>query len=64
MSSEQLWPFLGSYLLGEAVDRLGVDLVLHGHAHAGAECGSTSAGIPVRNVAHPVIRRPFAFIDL
>jgi Icc-related predicted phosphoesterase len=54
-----IWPFLGSYLLAEAVDRSGADLVLHGHAHAGSEAGTTPGGVPVRNVAQPVIRRPY-----
>lgn len=54
-----IWPFLGSYLLGEAVDRAGADLVLHGHAHAGSEFGRTPGGVPVRNVAQPVIRRAY-----
>jgi len=54
-----LFPFLGSDLLGEAIDAAGADLVIHGHAHAGTEKGITRTGIPVRNVALPVIRRPF-----
>ena len=52
----EIFPFLGSYLLAEAVDRVGADLVLHGHAHNGAEKGITPGGVPVRNVAQPVIR--------
>lgn len=55
----EIYPFLGSYLLAEAVDRVGADLALHGHAHAGSERGQTSGGIPVRNVALPVIGRPY-----
>jgi Icc-related predicted phosphoesterase len=51
----EIYPFLGSYLLGEAIDRAGADLAVHGHAHAGKEKGSTEGGIPVRNVAMPVI---------
>ena len=43
----EIYPFLGSYLLAEAVDNAGADLVLHGHAHHGAEKGRTPAGIPV-----------------
>jgi Icc-related predicted phosphoesterase len=56
----ELYPFLGSYQFAEACDRAGVHLVLHGHAHHGSEHGSTPAGIPVRNVALPVLRRPYA----
>ena len=55
----QIYPFLGSYLLAEAVDRAGCDLVLHGHAHRGSEVGITPGGVHVRNVAQPVIRRAY-----
>ncbi len=55
----EIYPFLGSYLLAEAIDRAGADIVFHGHAHHGVERGLTPAGIPVRNVAQPVIRRPY-----
>jgi len=60
----ELYPFLGSHLLGEAVDMAGCDLVLHGHAHAGTEHGRTPAGIPVRNVAQPVLRAAFRVYTL
>jgi Icc-related predicted phosphoesterase len=62
----EIYPFLGSYLLAEAIDRSGADLVVHGHAHAGSERGVTPAGIRVRNVAQPVIRsayRVYCFTD-
>lgn len=55
----EIYPFLGSYLLAEAVDAVGADLAVHGHAHAGTEHGMTSGGVPVRNVAQPVIRKAF-----
>jgi Icc-related predicted phosphoesterase len=55
----EIYAFLGSYLLAEAVDCEGADIVLHGHAHRGAEHGVTPGGIPVRNVAQPVINRPY-----
>jgi hypothetical protein len=32
-----IYPFLGSYLLGQAIDRAGADLVFHRHAHKGTE---------------------------
>jgi Icc-related predicted phosphoesterase len=51
----EIYPFLGSQLLAEAVDTAGADLALHGHAHAGSEHGETPGGVPVRNVAMPVI---------
>jgi Icc-related predicted phosphoesterase len=56
----EIFPFLGSYLLAEAVDRAGADLVVHGHAHNGSERGVTAGGVPVRNVAQPVLRRSYA----
>ena len=49
-----------SYLLAEAVDTAGADLILHGHAHKGTEKGMTSGGIRVRNVALPVLGRAYA----
>lgn len=57
-------PFLGSYLLGEAIDRTGADLAVHGHAHAGSPRGVTPGGTPVRNVAWPVLRAPFAVVEV
>lgn len=56
---KEIYPFLGSYLLGEAIDEAGAQLIFHGHAHRGVEKGSTTGGIPVRNVAQPVIRHAF-----
>lgn len=55
----EIYPFLGSYFLGEAVDRAGCDLAIHGHAHGGTEKGVTPGGIHVRNVAQPVIQHAF-----
>jgi Icc-related predicted phosphoesterase len=51
----EIYPFLGSYFLAEAVDNGGADIAFHGHAHAGSERGATPGGVRVRNVAHPVI---------
>lgn len=56
----EIYPFLGSYLLAEAIDRAGAHLALHGHAHRGCERGVTAGGVPVRNVAQPVLRRAYA----
>jgi Icc-related predicted phosphoesterase len=59
-----LWPFLGSYLLAEAVDAGGAALALHGHAHSGnVQEALTPGGVPVRNVAQQVIRRPFVVVE-
>ena len=60
----EIYPFLGSYLMAEAVDSAGADLVVHGHAHHGTEKGRTPAGIPVRNVAQPLIRHAYSVYTL
>jgi Icc-related predicted phosphoesterase len=60
----EIHPFLGSYLLAEAIDRAGADLAIHGHAHAGVERGTTAGGVPVRNVAMPVIRSAYQVYEL
>jgi Icc-related predicted phosphoesterase len=56
---KEIYPFLGSYLLAEAIDDVGADGAFHGHAHFGTEKGETPGGIPVRNVAQPVIRHAY-----
>ncbi len=55
----EIFPFLGSYLLAEAIDHAGADLSLHGHAHRGSEHGVTPGGVPVRNVAQTVLRAAY-----
>jgi Icc-related predicted phosphoesterase len=60
----EIYPFLGSYLLAEAIDTAGADLSVHGHAHMGTEHGMTAGGVRVRNVAQPVIRRAFNVYQL
>ncbi|MEV6294525.1 metallophosphoesterase [Streptomyces sp. NPDC051896] len=61
---QEIYPFLGSYLLAEAIDTAGADLAVHGHAHAGTEHGMTSGGVRVRNVAQPVIGQAFHVYNL
>lgn len=60
----EVYPFLGSYLFAEAIDTAGADLALHGHAHRGREKGSTAGGVPVRNVAQPMLQRPYTVYSL
>ena len=44
--------------LAETIDRYeNVKLVVHGHAHRGAPAGVTNKGVPVYNVALPVLRQ-------
>jgi Icc-related predicted phosphoesterase len=50
---------LGNCELGVVIDRQPPDLVVHGHAHLGILRGTTPGGIPVRNVALPVVGRVY-----
>jgi hypothetical protein len=40
----------------QPIDALGADVVFHGHAHHGSFEGRTPTGIPVYNVAQPLLR--------
>lgn len=60
----EIYPFLGSYLLAEAVDHGGATVAIHGHAHSGSPSGATPGGTPVRNVALPVIRSSYKTFTL
>lgn len=54
----EIFAFLGSARLGETVDRFdGVRAVFHGHAHRGSPRGRTVRGVPVFNVARPLLAR-------
>ena len=60
----EIFPFLGCYQLGQAIDSAPTMLALHGHAHHGSERGRTPGGVPVRNVAHPVIKQAYNVYQL
>ena len=65
----QIFPFLGSSRLADAVDRFdNVKAVVHGHAHRGAFRGETPRGVPVYNVAQFVVQeaegRPYTLIEI
>jgi Icc-related predicted phosphoesterase len=51
----EISPFLGSTRLEEPVDRYRVNVVFHGHAHRGSLEGRTKSGVPVYNVAMPLL---------
>jgi Icc-related predicted phosphoesterase len=53
----EVFPFLGSSRLVDPLDRFGVAVILHAHAHHGALQGRTPLGIPVYNVSLPVLRQ-------
>jgi Icc-related predicted phosphoesterase len=65
----EIYPFLGSSRLANAIDRFeNVKVAVHGHAHRGAYSGRTPGGIPVFNVAQfvvePAFGRPYALLEL
>jgi len=57
--SLEIFPFLGSSRLEEPISRFDVTAVFHGHAHKGAAEGRTARGIPVYNVAYPVLKAAY-----
>lgn len=66
----EIMSYLGTSRLEEPINRHPVDVVFHGHAHHGALEGRTSIGIPVYNVAMPLLlqkfpdRPPFRVVEL
>jgi Icc-related predicted phosphoesterase len=66
----EIFPFLGSSRLEEPLLRYPVDAVFHGHAHRGTMEGKTINGVPVYNVAKPLLQRsrpdqpPFRLYEL
>jgi Icc-related predicted phosphoesterase len=65
----EIFAFLGSSRLAEPLDRFEVAAAVHGHAHNGTFQGRTVRGIPVYNVAMPIMRRmnaerPYHVIEL
>jgi Icc-related predicted phosphoesterase len=66
----EIFPFLGSSRLEAPLLRYPVDAVFHGHAHRGTLEGRTINGVPVYNVARPLLLRsrpdqpPFRLFEL
>jgi Icc-related predicted phosphoesterase len=65
----EIFPYLGSSRLEEPINRYRVSAVFHGHAHRGSAEGRTATGIPVYNVAMPLLSRlhpdrPFLVLEL
>jgi Icc-related predicted phosphoesterase len=55
----EIFPYLGCSRLEEPLNRYQVTAAVHGHAHRGAAEGHTAAGVPVYNVAIPVMRATY-----
>jgi Icc-related predicted phosphoesterase len=66
----EIFAFLGSSRLEDPLLRYPVDVVVHGHAHRGTLEGRTVNGIPVYNVAKPLLQRsrpdqpPFRVVEV
>lgn len=66
----EIYPFLGSSRLEDPLVRYPVAAVAHGHAHRGTPEGRTVNGVPVYNVARPLLMRhwpdrpPFRILEL
>lgn len=55
----EIFPFLGCSRLAHPIDDFRVDAVFHGHAHHGTPAAKTATGIPVYNVAFPLMAKCF-----
>ncbi|MDB5290657.1 MAG: putative phosphoesterase [Phycisphaerales bacterium] len=55
----EIFPYLGCSRLEEPLNRYQVTACVHGHAHHGAPEGRTATGVPVYNVALPLMRKCF-----
>src|SRR5712691_227015 len=66
----EIFAYLGSSRLEEPINRFRVSAVFHGHAHRGSPEGRTSTGVPVHNVAMPLLvrtnpnRPPFLIVEI
>jgi|SRR5688572_4640041 Icc-related predicted phosphoesterase len=66
----EIFPYLGSGRLEEPINRYRVSAVFHGHAHRGTAEGRTTTGVPVYNVAMPLLARlnpdrpPYLIVEL
>jgi Icc-related predicted phosphoesterase len=66
----EIYPFLGSSRLEEPINRYAASVVFHGHAHHGQPEGKTAGGVPVYNVALPLLQRlypdrsPFRVVEI
>ena len=66
----EIFPYLGSSRHEEPINRYRVSAVFHGHAHRGSPEGRTATGVPVYNVAMPLLARtnpdrpPYLIVEL
>lgn len=65
----EIYPFLGSSRLAEAIDHNEATVVFHGHTHIGRPQGKTSKGVPVYNCSLDVMKQikpqqPFVLLEI
>lgn len=66
----EIHAFLGSSRLEEPLSRQPITAVFHGHAHSGSPEGKTINGVPVYNVAMPLLRltlpeaQPYRIVEI
>lgn len=66
---QEIYPFLGSSRLEEPIDRYGISMVFHGHAHHGTPEGVTAQGVPVYNVSYSLMqklnpKKPYRIVEI
>jgi uncharacterized protein len=64
-----IMPFLGATRYEQTIDQYGASVVFHGHANMGPHAGKTTKGIPVFNVAYPLLQnimpdKPYKLFEL
>lgn len=53
----EIYPYMGSSHLEEPLDNFDVQVAFHGHSHSGSLEGKTLKGVPVYNVALPLLKK-------
>lgn len=61
---ETIYPFLGSSRLLQPIETLGIDVVFHGHAHHGTRHAISGGGVPIYNVALPLLREAGEWVHI
>jgi Icc-related predicted phosphoesterase len=65
----EIYPWLGSSRLIETIERFGVSVIFHGHAHHGTHMAHTKKGVPVYNCTYQMMKQkypnqPYVLIEL
>ncbi len=65
----EIYPWLGSSRLIETIERFGVSVIFHGHAHHGTHHAVTKKGVPVYNCTYHMMKeinpkQPYVLVEL